>query len=313
MICFIALIVFGIISIFSASHRPLAREAIDCMFRRITFRPCVTRMDQRLKGQIIGKLLAKHEGTGRFISKYFEAISWAITIITIVSLFYTAQGIYNYIVYGNCNGPDSNGFCIFQAIGGGQKVPTLIPPKTLDGISKGNASSHLTIVEFGCFTCPFTKNSEPELNAFLAKHPGEYSFIYKPLAISDHPYGFEASEAALCANRQGKFWEYKDLLFANQDAVRTNGIPELKSLAGKVSGMDQAKFDWCLDSGETKADVEKYVQEGKDANIYATPTFFFGNASAVGVLNAQEYERLLNNESITNSNADAPGCHIPTS
>src|SRR3989338_6240239 len=107
MICFIALIVFGDISIFSASHRPLAKEAIDCMFRRITLRPCVTRMDQRLKGQIIGKLLAKPEGTEKFISKYFEAISWAVTIITIVSLFYTAQGIYNYAVYGNCNGTDS--------------------------------------------------------------------------------------------------------------------------------------------------------------------------------------------------------------
>jgi len=59
MICVLAMIVFGIMAIFSASHRPIAKEAFDCVFRRITLKKCKSGLDVRLKAKLIGKLMQK--------------------------------------------------------------------------------------------------------------------------------------------------------------------------------------------------------------------------------------------------------------
>ena len=49
VLCVIALIVFGILGIFSASHREYAKEAFNCVFRKATFRPCNTDFNKKLK------------------------------------------------------------------------------------------------------------------------------------------------------------------------------------------------------------------------------------------------------------------------
>ena len=64
MFCLIALIIFSILGIFSATHRQLAKEALDCVFRRVTLRPCNTGFDKKVKGKVIGKLLNKSFNDG---------------------------------------------------------------------------------------------------------------------------------------------------------------------------------------------------------------------------------------------------------
>ena len=103
MFCLLALIVFSILGIFSATHRQLAREALNCVFRRITLRPCDTGFDKKIKGRIIGKLLNKTPGLARGINRFWEPISWALIIAFFVSLFFSGQAIYNLIRYNTCN------------------------------------------------------------------------------------------------------------------------------------------------------------------------------------------------------------------
>ena len=117
MICLIALVIFGILGIFSVTHRKIALEAFDCVFRRITIRKCTSGLDKRLKSQITGKLMRKSPRVARFTFKYFEIISWFFTIIMIVSIIYTGIGAYNFVIYGNCNGPHSDKFCIYDPLG----------------------------------------------------------------------------------------------------------------------------------------------------------------------------------------------------
>jgi len=107
MICLIAFVVFGILGIFSATHRKIAFEAFECVFLKIQLKPCTSALDKRLKSQITGKLLKKNPKLAKFTFNHFEAISWAFTIITILSLVYSAIGFYNYMEYGNCNGEGS--------------------------------------------------------------------------------------------------------------------------------------------------------------------------------------------------------------
>jgi len=123
MICIIALPVFLILGIFSVRYRILAKEAFECVFRMATFRKCNSKLDQRIKTKITGKILKYHPGTARFFFKNFEILSWIFTIAMIASLVFSAIGVYNYVAYGNCNGPGSTAFCIFN---GGKQAASKI-------------------------------------------------------------------------------------------------------------------------------------------------------------------------------------------
>lgn len=116
MICLLALVVFGILGIFSAAYRKIALEALDCVFRRLTIRKCTSGLDKRLKSQITGRIMRRNPRLARFAYKNFEAISWFFTILLIISLIYTGLGAYNFIVYGNCNGKNSQEFCVYNGL-----------------------------------------------------------------------------------------------------------------------------------------------------------------------------------------------------
>ena len=103
MFCLIALIVFSILGIFSATHRQLAKEAFNCVFRRITLRPCNTGLGQKIKGKITGKLLDKSPRLAKVAHRYWEMISWFLVILFFTSLFFSARGVYNLIKHQNCN------------------------------------------------------------------------------------------------------------------------------------------------------------------------------------------------------------------
>jgi hypothetical protein len=118
MICLIALVVFGILGIFSATHRRIALEAFECVFKRIRLRPCDSGLDKRLKSQMIGKLMRRNPKLARFSYRHFETISWAFTILMIVSIIYFGLGIYNFAMYGNCNGKNSQETCIYNRLSG---------------------------------------------------------------------------------------------------------------------------------------------------------------------------------------------------
>lgn len=112
MICIIALVTFGILGIFSARYRDLAREAFRCVFLRMQFKPCDTKLDQRLKSKVVSKLMSRSPRTARFVYKRFELLSWIFTILLFSTMFYSAYGLYNFFVYGTCD-PHSE-VCLFD-------------------------------------------------------------------------------------------------------------------------------------------------------------------------------------------------------
>jgi len=122
MICLIALLVFGVLGIFSAAHRKIALEAFECVFKRVTLRPCDSGLDKRLKSQITGKLVKRNLRLAKFIFRHFEAISWVFTILLIGSIIYSGISIYNLAVHGNCNGKNSQEACVYNEIGSALKI-----------------------------------------------------------------------------------------------------------------------------------------------------------------------------------------------
>ncbi len=110
--------------------------------------------------------------------------------------------------------------------------------------------------------------------------------MYRDFPLTSiHQYAQKAAEASECADDQGKFWEYHDLLFANQGAL---DVDSLKGYA-KQLGLDTSTFNSCLDEGKQTAEVEKDSQDAQAAGASGTPAFFINGQLVSGAIPFEDY------------------------
>ncbi len=79
MFCIVAFVILGILGIFSATRRELAKEALHCVFRRVILRPCDTGFDEKLKARILGSVIMRSETAARILNRNFELLSWVFS------------------------------------------------------------------------------------------------------------------------------------------------------------------------------------------------------------------------------------------
>ncbi|MFH1916239.1 MAG: thioredoxin domain-containing protein [Nanoarchaeota archaeon] len=294
MLCIIALIIFGILGIFSASYRKIAIEAFDCVFRRITFRKCRTNLDARLKSQLIGKVMRKSKKSGRFLYKYFEVFSWIFLILLVASMVAIGYGLYNYAKYGNCNGPESDQFCIFnggrQYSAGNQTEIPLHAPDVSDELYVGSETAPITFIEFGCFSCHYTKKADPVVQEIREKYGDQIKFYFLYYPIKSHKYSEHAAIGAECARQQGLFDLYKEQLYIYQ----ANLTPSL--IASIDVGQNMTAFSACIADNATRAIILEDMEKGRSSGVYGTPTFFINGVPLVGPKSFDRVEKVIKDE-----------------
>ena len=111
---------------------------------------------------------------------------------------------------------------------------------------------------------------------------GKMKYVFMDFPLPIHRQAMKASEAALCAGDQDKFWEMHDRLFANQNALSPDAL--LKH--AEVLGLDTTRFKECLDSGKHAAQIKAAMTEGEKAGITGTPGFLLGFIEADGKVRA---------------------------
>ncbi len=150
----------------------------------------------------------------------------------------------------------------------------------------GNKNAKITIIEFADFRCPFCerfyKDAEKQIIANYV-NTGKAKLVFKHYAFLGQESVW-ASEAAECANEQGKFWEYHNWLYDNQ-ASESNlayySKANLIKYASKV-GLNSAQFSSCLNSDKYSTRVAADLSQGKDAGVNGTPTVLINGQSIVG-------------------------------
>jgi protein-disulfide isomerase len=135
---------------------------------------------------------------------------------------------------------------------------------------KGPANATVTIIEYSDFECQYCSQAVQTIDDILKKYPNDVKVVFKHFPLDFHPYALKAAEAAECAADQGKFWEYHDALFANQNELEVN---TLKYYAKEI-GLDEDEFNRCLDSGAMAGRVDADKKEGLAKNVRGTPAFF---------------------------------------
>jgi protein-disulfide isomerase len=158
--------------------------------------------------------------------------------------------------------------------------------------SKGPATAPVTIIEFSDYECPFCKRAEASVDQVMKTYGDKVKLVYRNYPLPMHPNARPASEAAACAEAQGKFWEYHKKLFDNQTAL---GKDQLKTYAKDV-GLDQAKFDKCLDSSEFKAKIDQDVDAASKVGVTGTPAFFINGRMLSGAQPFEKFKEVIDEE-----------------
>jgi protein-disulfide isomerase/rhodanese-related sulfurtransferase len=157
----------------------------------------------------------------------------------------------------------------------------------------GNLQAPLTLVEFGDFECPACRLSEETARQIRAQYADRIRFVFRQFPLSKiHPQAGKAAEASECIAEQGKFWEGLEKLYAEQADLSEDA---LKRYAREL-GLDQSRFNQCLDSGETASRVAQDLADGRALGVRATPTFFIGSRMIEGPMEFGQLSQLVEQE-----------------
>ncbi|HVO42393.1 MAG TPA: DsbA family protein [Aggregatilineales bacterium] len=168
-----------------------------------------------------------------------------------------------------------------------QPTQTPVPRQKVDpgdGPAWGPADAKVTVVEFSDFQCPYCELFYQQTYPLLKKNYGDkIRFVFRNFPLPTHQNAMPAALAAECANEQGKFWDYHDVLFSNQNDLTRDGFLRY---ADQVGIADKTKFTQCYDSQKYLSKIQTDMNAGEGYFVAGTPTFYINGVFVEG---AQPY------------------------
>lgn len=169
---------------------------------------------------------------------------------------------------------------------------------TADCHRKGPPGAVVAIVEFSDFQCPYCVQASRDLRELQRAHP-DVSIVFRHFPLDAtcndvvkktmHPDACLAACAAECAGRQGRFWDYHDVLFENHEHLERDSLFRY----ARDMQLDIPAFRTCLDDPTTRGRIGADVEAGAHAGVTSTPTLFFNGRSVEGALDPVYYEYAL--------------------
>jgi len=182
----------------------------------------------------------------------------------------------------------------------------LAPPKAKVEVGEaqvlGPKSAKVVLVEFADYECPYCQRVAPDVKKLKDEYGDRIAFTYKDFPLPNHSRAEKAAEAARCASKQNKFWEFHDELFHSKEL----DVDQLKAQARALQ-LDSARFDKCLDSGEQATAVAKDKKEGLRLGISGTPSFFINGHYLSGALDYAGLREVIEQQLTTSASGAGGG------
>jgi protein-disulfide isomerase len=158
-----------------------------------------------------------------------------------------------------------------------------------DDPARGPVTAPVTVVMFGDFQCSACSRTHPILQRVLAEFPGKIRFVARDFPLQNiHENAFSAALAAGAANAQGKFFEFGEILYRNQDAL---DVESLMKYARQI-GLNMTQFETDLASEKIAAEVRHDMADGVLYGVTGTPTVFV-NGVMVRRLTAEDFREAI--------------------
>lgn len=147
--------------------------------------------------------------------------------------------------------------------------------------SKGAAGAPVVLIEWSDFECPYcgkvVRDTLPGIDThFIQSGKVRIVFKYHPLE-EIHSHALIAAQAAVCADRQHRFWAMHDSLFADQRHLDERSIMQ----RAETLGLDLTAFRSCLGSNSDAAPRADGV-EAEHLGLDSTPVFLVGHPTQDG-------------------------------
>lgn len=161
-----------------------------------------------------------------------------------------------------------------------------------DAPQEGAAEAAVIIVEWSSFQCPFCGRVQPTIAQLLERFPNDVRFAFKQHPLPMQAQSRPAAIASLAAHRQGKFFEYKALLMANQ---RNLSDDELAGYAEQV-GLDMDQFRADIADAALNAQVDADLAVAGRYGIRGTPNFMINGRNLAGAQPIERFEEVIREE-----------------
>jgi protein-disulfide isomerase len=125
----------------------------------------------------------------------------------------------------------------------------------------------------------------------LEKNPKDVKLVMKHFPLPSHSFARKAAIAALAAEKQGKFWEIHEKLFANQKQLSDAKVEEI----ARELGLDMERFDQDLKDPEMQVRIERDLKNGQQAKVRGTPTIFL-NGKLVNQRSLPSFQQAIDAE-----------------
>jgi len=156
----------------------------------------------------------------------------------------------------------------------------------------GNSKGKVTIVEFSDFECPFCGRAAKTVEDLRKEYGSKVKFAFKHFPLPFHKNAKPASLASLCANEQGKFWEYHDKLFSNQQGLGASSFVDW----AKELKLNVQKFEECMSQNKFAETIDKDLAQGEKAGVRSTPTFFINGRILTGAQPLAAFKEVIEEE-----------------
>jgi protein-disulfide isomerase len=163
------------------------------------------------------------------------------------------------------------------------------PPPVGNSPTLGPDNAPVTVFIFSEFECPFCGRVQPALEQIREEYGDQVRFVFKSFPLPFHSNANLASQAALAAGEQNRFWEYHDILFQNQRALSRS---DLERYAEQLN-LDMNRFREALDTGRYAEQVDRELAEGRAAGVSGTPTFVINGERVVGALPFDRFQPVI--------------------
>jgi protein-disulfide isomerase len=174
-----------------------------------------------------------------------------------------------------------------------QPAATAVDPnlaREAEGYLLGDSTAPVQILEFADYECPacaqFATVTAPDVRKRLVE-TGQASYRFFDFPLRQHRNSRSASNAAACANDQGKYWQMHDRLFAGQMDWNTQATSNPKKVFQEYArelGLDVAAWEACYDSDKHQRRIAANEAEGDRRQVRSTPTFVIGDRMIAGAL-----------------------------
>ena len=153
--------------------------------------------------------------------------------------------------------------------------------------SQGPETATVTLVQYGDFECPYTRQSTWVVQAIQKQLGDQLRFVFRNFPLTEiHPHALHAALAAEAAASQGKFWQMHDYIFHHQHTLEDADLAHF----AETLGLELQQYARDMEHHRFLARIEEDVESGESSGVQGTPTFFINGDMYLG---SGEHDALL--------------------